>query len=454
MRKKTDSIILAIITAISVILPHAPKIIPEGNSLIAAAAVAATLSIPSKSMAAIMPARIVQLAVTMPQSCEAGVMEQLCSSVTSFLNDEAAKADTALKNCKKNCGWRKRKDDLIDAARKKAKESCAKGEAPDVNELSKGLDRNTKDRLKDLYNRNSRMFDGTAKLAAKDLTLVPSNSAATLTAKGGQVADLKSYEPNTPKLKYPKDAAKQSDCYTLCTGITAGAAAQCKCCQDYNSLCTTYVSGCTPGCGEYDAKKSCCINGKVVDKFKVPSKTLQRIGVIPDCKNRVQAVSEKVVRPEKQGCSVTPRLGHLINIKERRFSRDERLIALMLSWKITKGIATKLFNLDSGRPPITDFNNPFTGLTPPFRGSCNDHDYCYGTCKKIANDSADRRKCDDKLLTDLRDVVCSNAKYPLTKDECTELAEDMVWSLRHLPFGGSAAYAAAQIERCKCDLCP
>ncbi|MBI4801002.1 MAG: hypothetical protein HY796_00595, partial [Elusimicrobia bacterium] len=200
MRKKTVSMIFAGLTAFSVILPHAPKIIPEGDSLIAAAAVAATLSIPSKSMAAIMPARIAQLAVlSMPQTCDAGVMEQLCSSVTSFLNDEAARADTALKNCTKNCGWKKRKDDLVNAARKKAKESCSKGEAPDVNELSKGLDRNTKDRLKDLYNRNSRMFDGTAKLAAKDLTPVPSNSAATLTGKGGQVTDLKSYEPNTPK---------------------------------------------------------------------------------------------------------------------------------------------------------------------------------------------------------------------------------------------------------------
>ncbi|MBI4801675.1 MAG: hypothetical protein HY796_04030 [Elusimicrobia bacterium] len=142
-----------------------------------------------------------QLAVTaIPQTCDAGVMEQLCSSVTGLLDDEAARADTALKNCKKNCGWKKRKDDLIDAARKKAKESCARGEAPDINDINKGLDRNTKDRLKDLYNRNSRMFDGTAKLAAKDLTPVPSNSAATLTGKGGQVTDLKTAEPATPKL--------------------------------------------------------------------------------------------------------------------------------------------------------------------------------------------------------------------------------------------------------------
>ncbi|MBI4801586.1 MAG: hypothetical protein HY796_03585 [Elusimicrobia bacterium] len=199
MRKKTVSIIFAVITAFSVILPHAPKIIPEGNSLIAAAAVAATLSIPSKSMAAIMPARIVQLAVAMPQRCEAGVMEQLCSSVTSFLNDEAARADTALKNCTKNCGWKKRKDDLIDAARKKAKESCARGEAPDINEVSKGLDGNTKAKLKNLYDSNSRMFDGSAKLTAKDFD-VKSNQSPALTGKSGQVTDLKTAESATPKL--------------------------------------------------------------------------------------------------------------------------------------------------------------------------------------------------------------------------------------------------------------
>ncbi|MBI4803596.1 MAG: hypothetical protein HY796_13840 [Elusimicrobia bacterium] len=188
-----------------------------------------------------------------------------------------------------------------------------------------------------------------------------------------------------------------------------------------------------------------------MEKLQTPKALL---GYIKDCKNRVQVKSEKEVRPEKQGCSIAPRLGHLINIKERRFSRDGRLIALMLSWKIIKGIATKLFNLDSGRPPITDFNDPFTGLTPPFRDSCNEHDWRYGTCLKNAKDAADRRKCDDQLLKKLKNEVCKKAKYPLTKAECTELAEDMVWGLRHLPFGGSVAYAAAQIDHCKCDLCP
>ena len=549
MRKRINLLIVAVLTATSVILPHAPKIIPEGNSLIAAAAVAATLSIPSKSVAAIMPARIVQIAViSMPQTCDAGVMEQLCSSVTSFLDEEAARSDAAVKGCKDKCGWKKRKDDLIDAARKKAKESCSKSEVPDVNELSKGLDRNTKDRLKDLYNRNSRMFDGTAKLKAVDFNAASAKNA-TITGKtaslgkGGNVTDLKSSEPDLPKLNTASEfslsgkklfgetpgqaATKQSpgllasaslaksptgatasaktaasatakaaqastldscaacrkhafetgefpilcyqlcckeqvaagedpassECYPLCTNKWDEEKDPCKCCKKYNSKCTTFVPGCTSGgCGEYDPEKSCCINNKVVDKLQTPTKTL--LGSIKNCKNRVQAVSEKVVRPEKQGCSIDPRLGHLINIWERRFSRDERLIALMLSWKITKGLATKLFNLDSGRPPITDFNDPFKGLTPPFRGSCDEHDHCYGRCRKNAKDSTDRQKCDKQLLTELKDDVCFNAKYPLTKDECNELAEDMVWGLRNLPFGGSVAYAAAQIEHCKCDLCP
>ncbi|MBI4801473.1 MAG: hypothetical protein HY796_03015 [Elusimicrobia bacterium] len=159
-------------------------------------------SVPTWCEAAVTPVRIVQQIVvfSMPQNCEAGVMEQLCSSVASFLDDEAAKADTALKNCTKNCGWKKRKDDLVKAAQKKAKDTCSKGEVPDINELSKWLDTDAKTRLKNLYDRNSRMFDGTANLAAKDLTPLPSNSAATLTGAGGQVADLKTAEPATPKL--------------------------------------------------------------------------------------------------------------------------------------------------------------------------------------------------------------------------------------------------------------
>ena len=139
--------------------------------------------------AALHSAFVSAMVLSQPAVCEASVMEQLCSSVTSFLDDEAAKADADAKACKKNCGWKKRKDDLIDAARKKAKESCSKGEAPDVNELSKGLDRNTKDRLKDLYNQNSRMFDGTAKLKAVDFNAASSKNA-TITGKTASLGSV------------------------------------------------------------------------------------------------------------------------------------------------------------------------------------------------------------------------------------------------------------------------
>jgi len=139
-------------------------------------------------------------------------MEQLCSSVTSFLDDEADKAGAALKGCKSNCGWKKRKDDLIIAARKKAKKSCSRGEAPDVNDLSKGLDRSTKDRLKYLYDRNSRMFDGTAKLEVVDFNAASSKNTTitgkrAVLGKGGQVADLKISDPAVPKLNSTSESS-------------------------------------------------------------------------------------------------------------------------------------------------------------------------------------------------------------------------------------------------------
>lgn len=159
-------------------------------------------SFPQRCEAAIAPARIIQAAaaVLWPQYCSAGVVEQLCSSVTNFLNDESAKANADLEACKKNCGWKKRKDDLLEAAKKKAKESCSKGEAPDINEINKGLDAKGKDRLKAVYENNSRMFDGKAKLEAANFGAVSSKDAS-ITGKGGKLTDLKTYEPATPKLK-------------------------------------------------------------------------------------------------------------------------------------------------------------------------------------------------------------------------------------------------------------
>ncbi|MBI4801959.1 MAG: hypothetical protein HY796_05490 [Elusimicrobia bacterium] len=181
-------------------------------------------SVPPNCEAAVTPVRIVQQIVvfSMPQNCEASVIEQLCSSVTSFLDEEAVKTGAAVKACKDKCGWKKRKNDLITAAQKKAKDSCSKGQAPDINDLNKGLDGNAKERLKSLYDRNNRMFDGTAKLPTKTFKPIPSKQAAVLTGAGGQVTDLKSYEPNTPKLN---PTAEFSLSGTKLSGETPGQAA-------------------------------------------------------------------------------------------------------------------------------------------------------------------------------------------------------------------------------------
>jgi len=177
-----------------------------------------------------------------PAVCQASVMEQLCSHVTSFLDDEADKAGADLKNCKANCNWKKKKNDLITAAKKKAKDSCAKGEAPDINDINKGLDANAKTRLKDLYNQNSQLFDGKAKLPDKDFAPVASNQTILLASKGGQVTDLKSAEPSTPKLNAPSEfsLAKTSSLLTTKTAAANAVKASPESCYP-----EAYVAKCT-----------------------------------------------------------------------------------------------------------------------------------------------------------------------------------------------------------------
>ena len=122
---------------------------------------------------------------------------RLCSSITSFLDDEADEANAAAKGCKSNCGLSKTKQDLIKSAQKTAKDSCAKGVAPDIAKVSKGLDKTSKQKLTSLYNqnnKNSMMFDGKGKLPNKDFNLNPFKPAVALAA-GGSIADLKKSEP-------------------------------------------------------------------------------------------------------------------------------------------------------------------------------------------------------------------------------------------------------------------
>ncbi|MBI4802244.1 MAG: hypothetical protein HY796_06935, partial [Elusimicrobia bacterium] len=430
---------------------------------------------------------------------------------------------------------------------------CSKGEAPDVNELSKGLDRNTKDRLKDLYNRNSRMFDGTAKLAAKDLRSVPSNSAATLTGKGGQVTDLKSYEPNTPKLnptaefslsgtklsgetsnpaaakqpaglpasvaqtkasadttagssskspaaaaasdkaavsaaepqtcdeckrvepnlskrclgiccteavkKYPKDAAKQSDCYTLCTGITAGAAAQCKCCQDYNSLCTTSVSGCTPGggtggpswwdkitgktepCGKswYNKNKNCCINKITIGKKCGQECYDPKTECCKDGK-KFEKCEKKCYNPKKECCKEGEKYTDKIKILRDCPARYQKKAPT------SNGCGGKYSNLW-----ISD--NPTGGANTSFRGPCDTHDIDYDTCKKDASqtDEAYKTFADTKFLNSMYAVCDDNLDH--TGAEWLTCRQNAGKYQRMVNPGViTSSYRDAQLNSCRC--CP
>ncbi|MBI4801707.1 MAG: hypothetical protein HY796_04190 [Elusimicrobia bacterium] len=332
------------------------------------------------------------------------------------------------------------------------------------------------------------MFDGTVKLVAKDFD-VKSNQSPALTGKGGKVSDLKASDPDIktfpiPELslsgtklsgetpgqaatkqsaillasassaKSPADTAASAKtavsatakasavsidpnyagCFCSVGGTFHGtdealdlAACEALCCKEEGLLCLP------DGCGQYDSTKSCCINGKVVEKFKAPKKPL--IGAIRDCNNRVQAVSPTVVAPGKEGCSVNKAVEFLINLKEMRIFP---------------------LNIINKKTIIIDFNNPFNDPKLAFRGSCNTHDWCYGTCMKNVNDFADRKKCDDQLLENLK-RVCKNAEddKPIW-DACYELAGDIYGGLRQniIPFSGPGVYRDAQIQHCKCDLCP
>ncbi|MBU2573029.1 MAG: hypothetical protein KKH28_02995, partial [Elusimicrobia bacterium] len=200
MKKKANSIIFTIFATVILALPHAPKIVP-GGTLLTVAAVAVVVSIPPKCEASIAYGAYASVAILFqPSNCEASIKDQLCSAITGFLNDENTKSAAAVKSCKKNCGLINKKQDLIEAAQKKANDSCLKGLAPDIADVSKGLDKNAKDRLSKLYNRNSQLFDGTdPKLTDKDFNIT-SKQAPTLTGAGGQVSDLKGSAPDLNKL--------------------------------------------------------------------------------------------------------------------------------------------------------------------------------------------------------------------------------------------------------------
>jgi hypothetical protein len=74
------------------------------------------------------------------------------------------------------------------------------GETPDIKKVGNSLDSDTRQKIGDIYNRNSQMFDGAAKLPAGDFALGASKPSTVLTGKGGRVADLKDSDPIISKV--------------------------------------------------------------------------------------------------------------------------------------------------------------------------------------------------------------------------------------------------------------
>ncbi|MBU2530260.1 MAG: hypothetical protein KKD35_04385 [Elusimicrobia bacterium] len=170
-------------------------------------------------------------------SINAGALgDKICSSVTNFLNKESAKADTAAKDCKEKCDWTKKKQKLIAAARKKANDSCDKGIAPDISEISEGLDKAAIEKLNKLYDADAgKMFDGAEELAAKDFN-IDSKQAPTLTSSGGNVMSLKAGTPDIGTLNKSEVASLEqtasSDGSTTCDSCNeAGQTFQQSCLQ-------------------------------------------------------------------------------------------------------------------------------------------------------------------------------------------------------------------------------
>ena len=135
-------------------------------------------------------------------------MSGLCSRIAGFFNDERAKADAAVKKCgKKACTADKKKQAQIKAAQKKAKDSCAKGIAPDLTRL--GLDKYTQKRLNNAANFYNGLYDGKGKLPGADFNAGPSKPVAALTG-GGKVADLKASEPAINTTPIPEFSLKSA----------------------------------------------------------------------------------------------------------------------------------------------------------------------------------------------------------------------------------------------------
>ncbi|MBI4803074.1 MAG: hypothetical protein HY796_11175 [Elusimicrobia bacterium] len=104
-------------------------------------------------------------------------------------------------------------------------EICDRGGTPDLAKITKGLPE--KDKLRISQKTNAALFDGAADRPDKDFGPNTSRTAATLTGTGGQVTDLKSSEPNTPKFSQVAEFSLASAKNTQASTAKASSAPPC-----------------------------------------------------------------------------------------------------------------------------------------------------------------------------------------------------------------------------------
>ncbi len=432
---------------------------------------------------AVLPTTVVIIAtgvfLSNPSKCEGSITDRICSSVTNFLNKESSKADTAVKDCKEKCDWTKKKQKLIAAAQKKANDSCDKGIAPDISEISKGLDKTAIEKLNKLYNTDgSKMFDGTEELSAKDFN-VNFNQTSTLTGAptSGNVMSLKSGTPDIGTLGksvVTPIALTTSAEGSTCDTCPAPFSQKCLqiCCDEKgedwcDQLCSMFKSD--PRCktdnwfmktmkaiwgafvdlyhwvmghkkcneNYYSPKKEFCENGEIYEKCGgevynsgeyccVNGKTTGKCGV--ECYN-----------PEAECCKneevYSDKIENLLDCPSRY-----QKIALPTDGTCGSG-ALEPFTPD----------NPTGGENTSFLTPCYMHDRDYSTCKKNPSQTDEAyRAVADNMFFERMEFICEGDDVPveekLTCGEWAGIYHAMVQD------GGSGPYESAQLKYCKC--CP
>ncbi|MBI4802451.1 MAG: hypothetical protein HY796_08010, partial [Elusimicrobia bacterium] len=136
--------------------------------------------------------------------------KKICSAITGILKNEIGKT--------KN----KTKLDILKGGLGYANDVCDSGGALDLAKVTKGLPEKDKARIS--QKTNAALFDGAADRPDKDFGPNISKTAATLTGAGGQVADLKTSEPDIPKLNLATEFSLAKPSALLASAKTASEA--------------------------------------------------------------------------------------------------------------------------------------------------------------------------------------------------------------------------------------